>query len=576
MASTQNSSASNRAPIFEDKSRTFILWIAILAVVAAGLWMTASPSYRRIKIWRAKRIVVNARAALASNNFPAVSRAVRASVELAPGVPEVQRLAGQYCARMRLPEGVGYWELLMKSGEATLADRQEFARFCQSLERLDLSGQLIQELISEDAQNRTNQMLVLDQLARLGDWHKVATGTESLLKAVPADAELQLMLARAYLGTGVLTNGTRAIELLRKLVNGTSDVRMAAVRTLLMVRSIKPDEARSTLAILEGQPTPSIEDRILAAETHELLEPKRRLDLAVKLVDQIPRNAPVDDVVAVVEWLRARKLYEVALRLVPLDRAKSSGGLLLARGELLADLHRWSELEALLNLPKLPVNRVALNCLRAVHAFGSGKRDEASSLLRSAGKLASGNPNFVQQVAVFATQMGQPALASELWDELLNDPGTVVPTSAILLRKARDQDDLELERKVYRQLIGPLSQQTEVRFQHAYLNGLFNERLVDAETQLTALLTQDLSSIRYRAALALVKIRLGKGPEALSLCETGDINWGAQEPRWRAIYAAALRADGQMPAARRTASKIPLDRLKAQERLLLEGIIEHR
>lgn len=576
MAATPQPPASDRAPIFEDKSRTFIIGIAILAVVSVGLWMAAGPSYRRVKVWRAKRIVSEAQAALATNNLPAVSRAVRAAVELAPGVPEVQRLAGQYCARTRQPEGVNYWELLMKSGKATQADRQEFARFCQNLERLDLSGQLIQELISEDAQNRTNQMLVLDQLARLGDWQKVATGTEALLKAFPDDSELQFMLARAFLGTGNPANGPRAIDLLRKLISGNSTVRMAAVRTLLMVRGVPQNELRAALGILEGQPSLSVADRLLAFEIRESLEPKRQMELAGKLADQIPKDAPAEDVVAVVEWLRARKFYDIAIRLVPMERARTAAGLALARGELLADLHRWSELEALVNQPKLPVNRVALHCLRAVHAFGTGKRDEASALLREAGKFATGNPDFVQQVAVFAIQMGQPALASELWEALLNNPGTVVPAAAILLRQARTQDDLELEHRVYRQLIGPLSQQPEVRFQHAYLNGLFNERLSNAESELTSLLTHDLSNIRYRAALALVKIRLGKGAEALTLCETGDIDWSAQEPRWRAIYAATLQAGGQMPAARRTASKIPLDRLKAQERLLLEGILERR
>jgi hypothetical protein len=576
MVASPKTSTSDQAPIFEDKSRGFILWIGILATVALGLWMTAGPIYRRVKIWRAKRIVSEARGALATNNLPAVSRAVRAAVELAPGEPEVQRLAGQYCARTRQPEGVTYWELLLKSGTATQADRQEFARFCQNLERLDLSGQLIQELIAADAQNRTNQLLVLDQLARLGEWPKVVTGTEALVKAFPADTELRLMLARAYIGTGIPSNGPPAVELLRTLVNSDSPVRMAAVRTLLAIQGVTPAETQSALALLEHQPSPSITDQLLALEVRERLEPQRRLALAEQFVERISKDAPADEVVIAVEWLRARKLFELALRLTPLDRARTNAGLYLARGELLADLHQWNELAALLNQQKFPVNRVALNCLRAVHAFGIGKRDEAAMYLREAGKFATGNPDFVQQVSVFAIKMGQPALASELWDTLLNNPGTVVPTAAILLRQARTEDDLEIERKVYRQLIGPLGQQPEVRFQHAYLNGLFNERLADAESQLTALLAHDLTSVRYRAALALVKIRLGKGTEALTLCETGDIDWSTQEPRWRAVYATALHAGGQMPAARRIVSKIPLDRLKVPERLLLDGILERK
>jgi hypothetical protein len=72
--------------------------------------------------------------------------------------------------------------------------------------------------------------------------------------------------------------------------------------------------------------------------------------------------------------------------------------------------------------------------------------------------------------------------------------------------------------------MGPLGKQPEVRFRHAHLTGLFNERPANSESQLTALLIHDLASVRYRAALALVKIRYGKRTEALHFCEAGNID----------------------------------------------------
>lgn len=560
-------------PIFEDRSRGFLIWVAILVGIALVGYFSASPIYRQIKILRASRIVSEGNAALATNNLPAVSRAVRSAIALAPFDARVQRLAAYYCSRTRQAEGVSYFEMLMKSGTATKTDRQEFVRFAQNLERLDLSGQLLHELITEDPQNRTNQLLVLDQLARLGDWPKVVTGAEALAKEFPADAELSFLLAKAYLGTGRAEVVPKTLDLLRGLMRGTSEFRWAAARTFLVIQGVSGAELQAAARFLEQQHPLPIADRLAIAEVQERLDPAHRTAVAEALVGKLVDTLPDEQRVLTVEWLRARRQFDLGLRLVPTDRAKKDPGLLLARGELLADLKRWEELDALLKLPNLPLHGVGIACLRAVHAFGIGKVDEASFLLRNAAKASTGNPEFLQQVAGFATQMGQPALAAEIWDGLLRNPSTTIPAAAVLLRQARNADDLEVERKVYKQLLVPLGQQPFVRFQHAYLSALFSEKLPDTEATLTLMSSEDVTSVPVRAALSLTKLRLGKAAEALTVCETGDIDWSTQEPRWRAVYAATLHANGQGAAARRIASRIPVGRLKLQERVLIEGIL---
>ena len=573
MKSPNQPDSTGTPPIFEDRSRGFLIWVAILLGIALVGYFSASPIYRQVKVLRAANIVTEGNAALATNNLPAVSRAVRAAIALAPWDSRVQRLAAYYCVRTRQAEGVSYFEMLMKAGAATEVDRQEFVRFAQNLERLDLSGQLLQELISEDPQNRTNQLLVLDQLARLGDWAKVVTGAEAMGKEFPGDAEISLLLARAYLATGRPAVVPPALDLLRGLLKGKSEFRWAAARTLLGVQGLPTAELQGAARFLEQQQPLPIGDRLAVTELRERLDPTHRQALAEALVDAVANGVSNDQLVATVEWLRARRQFDLALRLVPAERAGKDSGLLLARGELLSDLKRWQDLDTLLKQPNLPLHRVGIDCLRAVHAFGIGKTDDASFLLRDAAKAATGNPEFLQQVAVFATQMGQHALAAEIWDGLLRNPSTTSPAAAVLLRQARNADDLEVERKVYKQLLVPMGQQPFVRFQHAYLSALFNEQLVDAETTLAGMLSHDLQNIPLRAALSLAKLRLGKPVEALTVCETGDIDWSTPEPRWRAIYAATLQANGQSAAARRIATRIPLDRLKLPERALLGGIL---
>lgn len=267
---------------------------------------------------------------------------------------------------------------------------------------------------------------------------------------------------------------------------------------------------------------------------------------------------------AAVNWLRARRRADLAQKLVPPGRARTDETLLLAHCELLADQRRWSDLDALLQELKLPLNPVARASLRALHAHGTGRPEEA------AGKVTQ----LLQVVAGFAEQMGQPAIAGEAWTIMLEDPLTVVPAAAVLLRQARSREDLVVEHLVYRHLLVPLGQQSEVRSQHAYLRVLFNEQVAEAETELTALVTQNLGDLRLRTALALAKLRLGKAEEALALCETGGVEWERQEPRWRAVYAAALLANQQRAAARKFALAVPLEQLKLPERALLQETLK--
>ena len=561
-------------PQFEDKSRW--LWPVVVAValaVLAGL-LVARPAYRQVKAWRAAGFVAAGNAALATNDLPATSRAVKAAMGLDPLGPEVLRLAARYCARNHLAEGVNYWQMLVQSGKATMTDQQEFARFAQDLERFDLSERLIDELLGRDNDNRTNRLLRLDQNALLGNWPLVVRGSEVMLEKDPGDPYLHFMLARAYLQAREPSLGVKAAGLLRGLAATNGPQQLPALRTLASMYGPPPEELRRIADQLERTPDAALADRLLAWEVRERLAPDQRAALQEQAFAGLPADLGPEDTVAAVNWLRARRRTDLALRLVPLARARTDAGLLMAHCELLADQKRWPDLDALLREPKLPLNPVALASLRALHAHGTGQPEEAAKRLREAVKAAGNATSLLQVVAGFAEHLGQPAIAVEAWTVMLQDPLTVVPASAVLLRQARSREDLAIERLVYRHLIVPLGQQPEVRFQHAYLRVLFNEQLDEAHAELTDLVAKNLGDLRLRAALALAKLRLGKAEEALTLCESGNIEWEKQEPRWRVVYAAALQANQHRPAALKIAAAIPQEQLKVPERALLQQVLK--
>jgi hypothetical protein len=68
-------------------------------------------------------------------------------------------------------------------------------------------------------------------------------------------------------------------------------------------------------------------------------------------------------------------------------------------------------------------------------------------------------------------------------------------------------------------------------------------------------------------------MQLGDRPGALTVMESGGVEWDKAEPRWQAVYAAVLAANQQRSAARRMAAGIDQSRLKLLERALLDGIV---
>lgn len=564
---------SESPPLFEDRSRWLWVGLVVFAVaVVAGL-AVAKPAYRQVKTWRAVRLVAEGNEAMATEDMAAVARIVKAAIGLSPDSPPVLRLAARYCSRAEIAEGVNYWQMLLRSGTATLQDRQEFARFAQKLERFDLSGELIDELLSRDNEDRTNRLLRLDQNALLGNWPLVVRGAEVMREKDPADPYLQYMLARAYLATREPELGPKAAELLRALAKEETPQRLPALRTLASMYGPTPDEMRRIADQLDVA-TNALADRLLAWDVRERLAPERRPEVQAQAFAVVPASPSPADAVTAVGWFRARRRADLAIQLVPSERAKSDGSLLLARCELLADLQRWDDLGDLLKEPKLPLNPVAMACLRALHAHGTGREDETEAHLWRAVKNAGQVVPLLQSVAEFAGQMGRTSIVEAAWTAMLQNPLTVVPASTMLLRQARQRDDLVIERLVYRYLSVPLGQQPEVRFQHAYLNALFDEQVADAHADLTGLVAKDLRDVRLRMALALAKLRLGKTEEALTLCESGDIAWAKQEPRWRVVYTAALQANGQRAAARKIAAAIPTGPLKVPERALLQETLK--
>src|SRR5206468_12784895 len=107
--------------------------------------------------------------------------------------------------------------------------------------------------------------------------------------------------------------------------------------------------------------------------------------------------------------------------------------------------------------------------------------------------------------------------------------------------------------------------------QLAYLNLLLNED-VDKNFAIAKKLTEQYPNrLAFRVTAALGYLRRHDGASALAQFKApAPIDWKKTLPSWRAVYAAALLAGDRNDEAREIIKTIPRDRLKSQERELIE------
>ncbi len=572
MSELENGPIPEELPQFEDKTRWF--WpvlVGLTLAVLLGLWV-ARPVYRHIKSWRAGRIVAEGNLLLEAGDLPATSRALVTAFGLSPADPRVLRLATRYCVRAGLPNGLQYFEMLMNSKAATMEDRQEFVRFAQAQARLDLSGQLIQELISAEPKNLTNQLLVLDQLVLLGEWGKVVSGAETMLKEYPDSTYVELILARAYLGTHNSELSAKAAGLLHTLIQTDNPERLPALRTLALMFGPPPEELARVADQLVVN-TNIMADRLLAWEVRERIDPPHLKETQERALANLSTNLGETDTVAAAEWFRSQRRRDLVRQLVPETQARKSPSLLLVHCEILADEGQWDALEAILADPKSLLQPTARGCLKALDATGTGHAGLAGGFLVEAVKAAGTSVEQLEIIAHFAEQLRQPEAATAAWTAMLQNPRTTVPAAMMLLRLAKSHDDLSIERLVYQHLLGPLGDQKQVRYQNAYLSLLFNEKANDAAVELAALNQKYPNDVDIYMALALAELRQGHAEKALSLCESANLDWDKQPARWRAVYALVLDANQQREASRQLARRLNLTQLKVPERQLIQPLL---
>jgi hypothetical protein len=251
--------------------------------------------------------------------------------------------------------------------------------------------------------------------------------------------------------------------------------------------------------------------------------------------------------------------------------------LLSVQLQILLEQKRLAEVQTILETHASLSNRMALqpyvtSCLQAMQARQQKREADVSASLDAALGAAEKDPRALAFVADYAEFLGAHRVALTAQMRRLEWPPVMLHAASEAVRLARVlKDDAALHAAV-RRLAEALPGDSALRALEAYQAALVRAAPLSSREVLIEFSKEHPSELLYQGALALVELRAGRAVEALTTLEAHPSEWSKAEPRWRAVYVAALSANQQREAARTMARQIPVEGLSPSERSLIDDV----
>jgi hypothetical protein len=555
-----------------DPSRKWFIWMVAIGVVALIGVFAARPVYRLVKEQRARSLLPRVQSELDAGNLTEAGKSIRLLLGLAPRDPSVLRLTASFCSRVGNPEGLNYWNMLLAQPEATRADRLAAVEFALTLNRLDVSQPHLQRILATNAMDREALRLLTRHFRLAGDSVSTRSSARNWLEAHPSDLEAEFTLGSVLLEAADAGSRSEGARLLWGLVAGGSEWSEPAATLLASSASLNRGESSLLLRMLREKP----ETRLAAERLRLRLDPESRNEIVGQVASSVTSESPLPELVPVVSWLAEAGALDEALSLLPVGRAATNAALLSVRVQILLERKQFKEVETLLQQSaesggKARLIEYVAECFAAMKAKQQGQETDIGPHLDSALSAAGRDPRALAFVAGYSEYLGATRTAMNAHLRRLEWPPALLSSASEAFRLARLLGAEDSIHQAVRRLSDALPGDVGLKALEAYQAALLKASPATTREQLVELQRTHPDDMLFRASLALTELRAGRATEALALMEAVNIDWKSADPRWYAVYVAALSANQQREAARIHARQITLDKLTTSERLLLDA-----
>lgn len=560
---------------FAPRRRQRVWWIALVIFLVVAFF-AAKPGYRRLKAWRAHRLVAQAEQAITREDYQQAVRLSEVALQLAPTDQQAMRLMARLLTLGKNANAMLFWNVLLAGPEATAADQTEMLRAAVAFKRLDI--------LEKHLTGALAQAPVATETLRLAAWFSEARGQREpairyameALQRDNADGAMLLLLGRLLITAADPAQRRQAKEIAWGLADKPDQTGFDALILLANhADQLTPAEERRCLEKLSAHPTRGPEQRFVLANLRLRIEPDRRR----AIIDQAIQATPAGDKeqkLLLARWLLVQREYARVLEVLPKELALSSMELAIPYLDGLAQLNRWGEIKNLLEKEKLPLDPALVALYRMRVAREENNLPLANTFWDQAQNLAAEKPGVLWEIARYAETLDETAQVERAYRRLTRHEPAARAAYMALIRRISDERNTAKLRDLMQEISRRYPGEKEPANDLAYLNLLLGQNVAAATTQARELVAQEPGFLAFRATLALAGLR-NHDPGTARLAFDGvNIDWSTVQPGWRAVHAAALGATGSPDEARELASGIPLAQLKPEERLLVQPWLQAR
>jgi tetratricopeptide (TPR) repeat protein len=561
-------SSSRRSSRRRRRNLKWIVLGAIVVILGLGA-LTAKPAWRAVKGMRAQRFLAQAEEHAAREEWTQAFERSRSALQLAPTHPKVLRHAAELHARFGAESALVYYQKLLETSSATDQDREGYAAAALGLGDTGLAGPIIEDLLSREKPSARALMLGAQYYSARRDAPRALELARQAAATDPNNPTNAIVLGNFLSMSRRPQDQAEGLALLLPHARAEGPHQLRAL-TVIARAPETPREAREEVeSILAAKAQRTPEEDLLLMETRVSLDPSRRNEIADEVVQKHGRGAE-EQMAGAAAWLNRQQLYSRTVSLLLPDIALQSPRLTRLRYEALMGMENIQGAYDFIRGKDVKGEPIQLELLRCTTAMRLKNDAAVESHLRNLLDLARRNPRQLRAVAEFARRNNHTEIANEANQILSRNPGEAMTAFESLLRTADAEGETWAARDYARKLAALKKGDDGIRLQIAFYDLLLEENLDQAFATAQELHKAKPEDFNRRAVLALAHLRRGEPDKAVALIEGQVVTWRRLTPGVRAIVVASLGANNRAGAVPKLLQRLPLARLKPEERELIK------
>jgi tetratricopeptide (TPR) repeat protein len=541
-------------------------WLVILLVIAATS-VGACYAFGFGRLWLVKRFVIQAEQLIEQKKIPEANLKLQSALRLRPTYVRGLRSLAKIESDTRPLEALQHLKVVILSPEASLADQQFYIRLALRISRLDLANEQLKKLFEVDPDSATSLTLAAHYFQTQGDIPKAISCARNALTQDPKNEELQFNVARLLSSSKESSLRAEGNRIFLALALKEGPLRLQSLEALSENPELSRTESALLIQTMRRDKRASLEESLMAMSIEIKLIPNSRSQIVQQIIAKygsVPENAN-----AIGAWLIEQKQFQEFIGLFSEESVRNNKPLAEYYLQALRGLEHWREIESLVKSNSLPLDQ-SIQCCFLAESVSRLKKENEAAAWKSAEDSAKGDPEKILYVAHFAEQLGNKAQAIKSYKELIAFPLYSLPSCMAWVKLCEPDDDMLQLKEAIRNLAMIIPSDDGVADQLVYLNLLMSEQISESQKIAEQLVARHPDRSDFWLTLAFAHLRSHHTASALSICKLQAEDWRQVHPRWQGVYVAILGANEQTDEARKLASQIQVNKLKLQERKLIQ------